>query len=176
MFLTPLPERDGNYLFHKHSGRVKNGGFQRKHYISGHSIIEGRLLDFFVVRSRIDFSSVLEKLFLNSELLCMNLVREGYEGFDSTGAHNKLQSPADQQHFMAATQGTTSSLYSFSALIISSARPVGENRWHRRYGMGKDWAPRLSPVSWWVFVSEDQHIQYFPERGEIHVTLDTVCK
>jgi len=138
-----LQDRDGNYLFHKHAGRVMSGGFERKHQISGHSITE-----------------VLEKLFLKSELLCTNLVKEGFEAYDSIGAHNKLQTPADQQSFMTAT----------------TARPVGENRWHRRYGMGKNFAPRLSPVSWWVFISEDQHIQYIPERGEIHVTLDTVCK
>lgn len=138
-----IQERDSNYLFHKHFGKVISGGFQRKHQLTGHSITE-----------------VLEKLFLNSELLCTNLIKDGYEAYDTAGTQYKLQTASEQASFMQA----------------SIARPVGENRWQRRYGMGKNFAPRFSPISWWVYVAEDQHIQYVPETGEIYVTLDTVCK
>jgi len=136
-----LAERNPECLIHKRSGKVIYGPLKRKHIFYGHSIQE-----------------VLQRVFVNSDLLCENLVKEGFEGFDKTGAQNKLQTPEERHAFIEATR----------------ALPVAENRWHRRYGMGKDFAPRFSPISWWVYISEDQYIQFKPESGEIHVTLDII--
>jgi len=41
--------------------------------------------------------------------------------------------------------------------------------------MGKNFAPRISPVKWWVYIAEDQYIQFDAIKEEIIVTLDTIC-
>jgi len=137
-----IVDRDQSCIFHKRHGRALPGGFERKRLFSGHSLQE-----------------VLSKLFLNSELLCENLFKEGYEGYDSTGAQFKLNTEVGRQLFMEAT----------------TAQPVGQNLWRRRYAMGKNFAPRYSPISWWAYIAEDQYIEYNPAQNEIYITLDTIC-
>jgi len=137
-----INDRDSSSLFHKKSGKLVPGPFERKRVFSGHTM-----------------EQVLSKIFLASELLCENLVKEGYEGYDSTGTQYKFETQVSRQMFMDATR----------------AQPVGENLWRRRYAMGKNFAPRFSPISWWIYISEDQYIEYNPANNEIYVTLDTVC-
>jgi len=137
-----IQDRDERCLFHKRHGKIMPGGFERKRVFSGHSM-----------------EQILNKIFLQSDLLCENLLKEGYEGYDSSGTQYKLNTQVTRQMFMEATR----------------AQPVGENKWRRRYGMGKNFAPRFSPISWWVYISEDQYIEYNPLKNEIYVTLDTVC-
>jgi len=96
---------------------------------------------------------------LNSALLCENLSKEGFHAYDKTCALNKLSTPTEINALMAPTQ----------------AQPIGENLWFRRYGMGKNYAPRISPVSWWVYIAEDQRIQFDVSSGELTVALDAVC-
>jgi len=101
---------------------------------------------------------VLQKLFVSSDFLSDNLTKEGFEAFDSAGTHFKLQTQEERLAFAAATL----------------AKPVGEYKWHRRYGMGKDFAPRFAPISWWAYISEDQYIEYKPESDEAQILYDIV--
>jgi len=137
-----IQDRDERCLFHKRHGKLLPGGFERKRVFSGHTP-----------------EDILNRIFLVSELLCENLLKEGYEGYDSSGTQYKLDTQVTRQLFMDATR----------------AQPVAENKWRRRYAMGKNFAPRFSPISWWAYISEDQYIEYNPQKNEIYVTLDTVC-
>jgi len=100
-------------------------------------------------------NQVLEKLFLKSDFLCDHLTRDGWVAFDRNGVQYKLKTPHDHASFTAAAQ----------------AQSAGENFWLKRYGMGKNFLPRLSPISWWVYIAEDQHIRFDPERGIITATM-----
>jgi len=137
-----LVEHDASALFHKVNGQVVHAPFLRQHTFNGHTV-----------------SQVLQRLFLNPDLLCENLIKEGFHGFDRTCAHTTLSTPEEITPFRAATQ----------------AQPIGQNVWNRRYGMGKNFAPRFSPVAWWIYIAEDQVIHFDPNAQEVVVVLSTVC-
>jgi len=102
---------------------------------------------------------VLDNLFIQSGFLCENLVSDGFMGFDRSCAQYKFRTPQEQASFIGAV----------------TAQPLGQNIWFKRYGMGKNFAPRFSPISWWIFAAEDQKIVYDSANGIAHVIMTTVC-
>jgi len=79
---------DLSELFHKEHGKVVHKPFHRAHRFTGHSIHE-----------------ILEKLFLNSDLICLTLEKEGYEGFNAECHVSKFKTQDEKQFFKTATKG-----------------------------------------------------------------------
>lgn len=78
---------------------------------------------------------VLNKIFLLSDLLCENLLKEGYEGYDSSGTQYKLTTQVSRQMFMDATQGKHHYLDPLSQLTeyqhnqLGKTSGVGDMEW-----------------------------------------------
>lgn len=90
-----------------------------------------------------DINTVLNKLFLGSGYTAHHLNHLGVaSAYDD--AQRSFKFPKEKDHWIAATP----------------AKSVAEGVWTRRFGHCKNYAPRVSPISFNVFKGEDQYIYF----------------
>jgi len=90
-----------------------------------------------------DIQTIFNKLFLSSGMIYNYLLKEGYSYL-----YDEKSRKYDMKHERDAWIGA------------ATAKPIGDNVWHKRFGKCKNYAPRISPVPVHIYAVEEQYITF----------------